>query len=123
MGFTKRFGGWRPVQMEEGIGRLHSAAGETLDGVEYRFEVWHQMVDGFPGPYRCEGRVLAPPSDDLERFAKGVAVLVLEDGRRLEARIDAEGGLLAHQRPAPESADSVAAGAGPAPPVPSSEIG
>lgn len=99
MAFVNRFGGWRPVQLEEGVGRLCSPEGETLEGVPYRFEVWHQMVAGFHGPFRSEGRLIGVPPAELEPFLGHDVVLEIEGERRLELRLDAEGGLLAHQRP------------------------
>jgi hypothetical protein len=113
MGFTIRFGGWRPVQLEEGLGTLHGRGLSPLRGVGYRFEVWHQMVDGFPGPFRSEGRLhpsgstpggssSRPPvsfETDLARFAGDGVELELADGRRLPVRVRADGSLLAHARP------------------------
>lgn len=120
MGFVKRFGGWRPVESERGVGRLHGEGDRSLEGVEYRFEVWHQMVDGFPGPYRSEGSVTVASRSELEPFVGGDAVLELEDGRRLGVRIGPGGALLAHERPEPRGStlaeanpDSTSAGKAP----------
>ena len=99
MAFVKRFGGWRPVQLEEGEGVLRLPEGEAIESVAYRFEVWHQMVDGFPGPFRSEGEVVLSADQGFERIAGRDVVLVLADGRLLPLRIDAVGGLLAHTRP------------------------
>lgn len=99
MAFVKRFGGWRPVELEEGVGRLRGGGGELLEGVDYRFEVWHQMVGGFHGPFRSEGRLGGVSAEDLEPFVGRDVVLELEDDRRLELRLDADGRLVAHQRP------------------------
>lgn len=117
MGFVKRFGGWRPVESERGIGRLRASEGDVLEDVEYGFEVWHQMVDGFPGPYRAEGRVSAGSSRELDRFAGRAVALELEDGRRLEVRIDAGGRLLAHNRPVPPPDAAVETPGGSVPPA------
>jgi hypothetical protein len=114
MGFSIRFGGWRPVQLEEGQGSLHLPDGAVLADVGYRFEVWHQMVGGFPGPFRSEGRLSLDEraKRNLESLhgegplhgenpcpGEG-AVLELADGRRLPVRLGADGSLLAHARPA-----------------------
>lgn len=99
MAFVKRFGGWRPVQLEEGVGRLRGGGGESLEGVGYRFEVWHQMVAGFHGPFRSEGYLDGVSPEDLAPFVGRDVVLELEDDRRLELRLEADGELLAHQRP------------------------
>lgn len=99
MAFVKRFGGWRPVQMEKGKGVVRLAGGSSIDAVEYRFEVWHQMVDGFPGPFRAEGVVNLPPEERLDRVVGREVILVLEDGRFLPLRVSADGTLLAHTRP------------------------
>lgn len=100
MAFVKRFGGWRPVELEVGVGRLRSPEGATLDGVSYRFEVWHQMVGGFHGPFRSEGRLAGVDPAELEPFLGRDVVLEIEGARRLEIRVDADGVLLAHRRPA-----------------------
>lgn len=100
MGFTIRLGGWRPVQLEEGEGVLRSEDGSVHTSVAYRFEVWHQMVAGFPGPFRSEGRITVPdgvagePFMGLER-----GDLELEDGRRLALRLAGDGSFVAHERP------------------------
>lgn len=101
MAFVKRFGGWRPVQMEEGTGVLRLADGGSIDAVAYRFEVWHQMVDGFPGPFRSEGELSADPEAGLPPSAALEAVLELGDGRSLPVRVFADGSMLAHARPTP----------------------
>ena len=98
MAFVLRFGGWRPVEQEHGTGSLRLEGGETLEPVGYRFEVWHQMVDGFPGPFRSEGTLELPVATP-SRIARGRAVLTLEDGRRLALRLAADGTFLAHVRP------------------------
>ena len=99
MGFQKRFGGWRPVQLEEGTGSLRLPSGAQFDAVTYRFEVWHQMVDGFPGPFRSEGSVRVPENATLGSAISQSAVLTLEDGRFLTLRLTGDGGLLAHEEP------------------------
>jgi len=99
MGFSVRFGGWRPVELEEGQGVLRRREATPLEGVDYRFEVWHQMVGGFPGPFRSEGTVKVPAGATLAAFAAGDAVLELDDGRVLPLRLSPDGTLLAHSRP------------------------
>jgi hypothetical protein len=98
MAFTQRFGGWRPVQLEHGVGVLRLDPDRAIEPVGYRFEVWHQVVDGFAGPYRSEG-TLSLPGTAAADVAGRSATLVLEDGRRLDLRLTAEGALLAHGRP------------------------
>jgi hypothetical protein len=103
MGFSIRFGGWRPVQLEEGEGVLYGGGAPAPTPVAYRFEVWHQMVGGFPGPFRAEGRVLLTgrtANRDVEPFLDGDAELELADGRRLPVRLQPDGTLLGHARPA-----------------------
>ena len=108
MGFSIRFGGWRPVQLEEGKGVLRRPGTGTLEGVEYRFEVWHQMVAGFPGPFRSEGRIGPPVEADLgvlKEFLGHDAELELADGRLLSLDLASDGSLLAHAKPtAPQDA-------------------
>ena len=87
------------MQMEEGTGVLRLPGDTAIESVDYRFEVWHQMVDGFPGPFRAEGE-LNLPADEVSRHPTGqAAVLVLEDGRFLSLRLSGVGTLLAHEQP------------------------
>ena len=102
MGFSVRFGGWRPVQLEEGQGILRVEGEGAPAAVEYRFEVWHQMVAGFPGPFRSEGRLApvagaTPPS--LRHLHGRPGRLELDDGRRLELTLTADLSFVAHARP------------------------
>ena len=104
MGFTKRFGGWRPVQFEEGRGQLRGTDPPIEMSVDYRFEVWHQMVDGLPGPFRCEGRLACcgdgSGDGELPRAPhEADALLILEDGRFLPLTLGMDGALLSHRRP------------------------
>ncbi len=97
MGFTIRLGGWRPVQLEEGQGVLWSDGGRECAPVDYRFEVWHQMVAGFPGPFRSDGRISVVGESSAR--ALGELELELEDGRRLALSLGSEGTFVAHGRP------------------------
>lgn len=106
MAFVKRFGGWRPVQMEQGAGTLLLAPTPASEpvcdsvSVTYRFEVWHQMVDGFAGPFRSEGTVTLPDAVGATDVLGRTAILVLDDGRYLPMRLAVDGSLLGHGRPA-----------------------
>ena len=104
MAFTLRFGGWRPVQLEHGVGVLRLAPDRSIEPVGYRFEVWHQVVDGFAGPYRSEGTLSLPGQAGVD-VTGGSATLVLEDGRCLDVRLTADGSLLAHGRPPAAAVD------------------
>lgn len=108
MAFVKRFGGWRPVQLEQGVGALRLDSGEKIEPVGYRFEVWHQVVDGFPGPFRSEGAITLPETAAVD--VAGQAELILQDGRSLPLRLSADGSLLAHCRPSPAAAAERTAG-------------
>lgn len=69
--------------------------------VDYRFEVWHQMVEGLPGPFRCEGRLTLREEGvgmSTEPSEAGV-MLILEDGRFLPVILGRDGTLLSHRRP------------------------
>ena len=95
MGFRIRLGGWRPVELEEGDGELEPERGNGRVPVAYRLEVWHQMVDGFHGPFRTEGAIRAHEGE----LRPGRATLTLADGRRVHLHLGADGSALAHQRP------------------------
>ena len=99
MVLVRRLGGWRPVDSAEGIGRIRPANGERLEGVAYRFKIWHQFSGGFEGPYRAEGELPGLAPDALASLIGQDVVLELEDGRFLVIRVSPDRRLLAHQQP------------------------
>ena len=102
MVLVRRLGGWRPVDSGAGVGRLRRAAGEPIEGVGYRFEIWHQFSGGFEGPYRVEGEITDLDPEVLASLVGNDNVLELEDGRFLIVRVSPESRLLAHKQPADE---------------------
>ncbi len=77
--------------------------GTTVESVQYRFTVWHQLSQGFHGPYRAEGRLLALSAEQLELLVARDVVLDLDDGRFMPARVLPLGKFVAHT--APEESD------------------
>jgi hypothetical protein len=103
MVLVRRLGGWRPTEESVGTGRVRLKDGGAVESVRYTFTVWHQLSQGFHGPYRAEGRLLGLPAEEIEPLIAQDVVLELEDGRFLPARILPFGRLLAHT--APDEAD------------------
>jgi hypothetical protein len=73
--------------------------GATVESVRYTFTVWHQLSQGFHGPYRAEGRLLDLSAEELEPLVAQDVVLELEDGRFLPTRVLPFGRLVAHAAP------------------------
>jgi len=99
MVLVRRLGGWRPVDVADGVGTLRRRDGRVIAGVRYWFEVWHQVAQGFHGVCRSEGRVWRLAPDVLAELVGQDVLLELDDGRFLPGRIGPDAALVAHTLP------------------------
>jgi len=99
MVLVRRLGGWRPTEESVGTGTLRLKDGSRIESLRYSFTVWHQLSQGFHGPYRAEGRLLDPPVEALEQLVARDVLLELEDGRFLPLRVLPFGRFVAHSAP------------------------
>lgn len=87
------------MEDDDGVGALRRRDGSRIEDVRYAFEVWHQVAQGFHGPFRCEGRVAELSPAELEAALGEDLLLEMADGRFLPLRLARDATFVGHGEP------------------------